>query len=77
MSATKNLNCQDYLKYRFSSAVVNHEPHTTGFEIVANDSMKPSWLGKHFNAEHEEKCLQLYKLIQHSLFYKKNCTQFH
>lgn len=71
MLARKNLNWQDYFKYRLTSAVVNDKPHTTGFEILTNDSMKTSRLPKHLNAEHEEKCLKLYKVLQYSIFYKR------
>lgn len=38
---------EDYLKYRFTSAIIKDEPHTKCIlclEIWGNDSMKPSYL---------------------------------
>ena len=57
----------DYLKYRFTSAIINKPPPncTLCLEILANDSMKPSWLARHLKTkhpEHEDKYLQI---LQH------------
>ncbi|CAM4646942.1 unnamed protein product [Lepidochelys kempii] len=67
-SAKKIRNYQeDYLKYGFTSTIINDEPHPKCIlclEILSNDSMKPSRLARHLKTkhpEHEDKPLQFFQ----------------
>uniref|UniRef100_K7GJS8 DUF4371 domain-containing protein n=1 Tax=Pelodiscus sinensis TaxID=13735 RepID=K7GJS8_PELSI len=58
---------EDYLKYGFTSTIVNDEPCPKCIlclEILANDSTKPSRLARHLKTkhpEHEDKSLQFFR----------------